>query len=125
MSRVLEGILYNPTHEWVKVEGDVAAIGITEFAAHQLGTVVFVDLPAVGTRLAQNREFGAVESVKAASDLFSPLSGTVVETNEDLVGDPEGVNRDAFGSWMIRIKIADPSELKNLLSPDQYRAVSK
>ncbi|MFA5005932.1 MAG: glycine cleavage system protein GcvH [Candidatus Izemoplasmatales bacterium] len=125
MSRVLEGILYNPTHEWVKVDGDTAVIGITEFAAHQLGTVVFVDLPAAGTRLAQNKEFGAVESVKAASDLISPLSGTVVEVNEDLVGDPEGVNRDAFESWMIRIKIADPAELKNLLSPDQYRAVSK
>ena len=125
MSKVLEGILYNPTHEWAKVEGDVASIGITDFAAHQLGTVVFVDLPAVGSKVAQNKEFGAVESVKAASDLFSPLSGTVVEVNEDLVGDPEGVNKDAFGAWMIRIKVANPAELKNLLSADQYRSVSK
>lgn len=125
MSKVLEGILYNPTHEWVKVEGDSALVGITEFAAHQLGTVVFVDLPAVGAKVAQNKEFGAVESVKAASDLFSPLSGTVLEVNEDLVGDPEGVNRDAFGSWMIRVKVANPAELKTLLTPEQYRAVSK
>jgi len=125
MSKVLEDILYNPTHEWVKVEGDSALVGITEFAAHQLGTVVFVDLPAVGAKVAQNKEFGAVESVKAASDLFSPLSGTVLEVNEDLVGDPEGVNRDAFGSWMIRVKVANPAELKTLLTPEQYRAVSK
>jgi len=125
MNKVLDGILYNPTHEWAKIQGDVATFGITAFAASQLGTVVFVDLPAVGAKVVQNKEFGAVESVKAASDLIAPLSGSVLEVNDDLVGDPEAINKDAFGAWMIRVKIANPAELKNLLSPDQYRAVSK
>ncbi|MDP3130081.1 MAG: glycine cleavage system protein H, partial [Bacillota bacterium] len=93
--------------------------------ASQLGTVVFVDLPAVGAKLVQNKEFGAVESVKAASDLIAPLSGTVVEVNDDLVGDPEAINKDAFSAWMIKVKMTAPAELNALLTPDQYRAVSK
>ncbi len=125
MNKVLDGILYNPTHEWAQIQGDVATFGITAFAASQLGTVVFVDLPALGAKVVQNKEFGAVESVKAASDLFAPLSGLVVAVNDDLVGDPEAINKDAFGAWMIKVRIAAPAELKNLLSPDQYRAVSK
>ena len=125
MNKVLDGILYNPTHEWAQIQGDVATFGITAFAASQLGTVVFVDLPALGAKVVQNKEFGAVESVKAASDLFAPLTGLVVAVNDDLVGDPEAINKDAFGAWMIKVKIANPAELKNLLSPDQYRAVSK
>jgi len=125
MNKVLEGILYAPTHEWTRIEGDAAVFGITEFAASQLGTIVFVDLPAVGAKLVQGKEFGAVESVKAASDLFAPLSGTVIAVNEDLVGDPEGINKDAFGAWMIRVKLANPAEQKTLLSAAQYRTVSK
>ncbi|MCK7486319.1 MAG: glycine cleavage system protein GcvH [Bacillus subtilis] len=108
MNKVLDGILYNPTHEWAKIDGVVAVIGITAFAASQLGTVVFVDLPAVGAKVVQNKEFGAVESVKAASDLISPLSGTVVEVNDDLVGDPEGINKDAFSAWMIKVEDCRP-----------------
>ena len=102
-----------------KASGDVelsdAVFGITEFAASQLGTVVFVDLPVLGTKLAAGTEFGAVESVKAASDLFAPLSGVVTAVNEDLIGDPEGVNRDAFGAWMIRVKLQSPAEAAKLL----------
>jgi glycine cleavage system H protein len=125
MNKVLEGLLYAPTHEWARVEGDVATFGISDFAAAQLGTIVFVDLPAIGTMVIQGKEYGAVESVKAASDIFAPLSGTVVAVNEDLVGDPEGINRDAYGAWMIRVKLIAPDEQKSLLSADQYRSVSK
>ncbi len=125
MNKVLEGYLYAPTHEWAKVEGTTATFGITEFAQSQLGTVVFVDLPERGTKLIQGQEFGAVESVKAASDLISPLSGTVLAVNEELVGDPEGINRDAFASWLVKVDLSKPSEAAHLLSAEQYRLISK
>jgi len=122
MSKVLEGLLYAESHEWVKkVSDDEVLIGITDFAAEQLGSVVFVDLPEAGDEIVAGEEFGAVESVKAASDLIAPVSGEVLDMNEDLVGEPELVNEDAFGAWFLKVKLTNPEELDNLLTPEQYK----
>jgi len=125
MSKVMEGFFYAESHEWAKQEGKFALIGITDFAQHQLGAVVFVDLPEVGAKVVRNKEFGAVESVKAASDLISPVSGKVVAVNEDLVGEPEAINRDAFASWMIKVELSDTGEFAKLLNANQYKEISK
>ena len=112
---------YTKDHEWVRVDGDQATVGVTDFAAHQLGDVVFVDLPAVGRAVDQFATFGVVESVKAVSDLFAPLGGQVVETNPKLADHPELVNSDPFGEgWMIRLRVADPGQLGELLDPAAY-----
>jgi glycine cleavage system H protein len=124
MSKVLSDLFYAKSHEWVKVEGNIAYVGITDFAQHQLGSVVFVDLPEVGATLKQNKEFGAVESVKAASDLMSPVSGKVVAQNTTVIGDPEQVNLDPYGAWLIQIDMADRSELNNLLNAVEYEKIS-
>lgn len=123
MSKVIEGLHYSDSHEWVKVEGDYAYIGITDFAQHQLGNVVYVDLPEVDDELAEGDEFGAVESVKAASDLLSPISGVVVEVNQKLSDTPELINQDAFGNWMIKVKLSDPAELNKLMDSKAYEAI--
>jgi glycine cleavage system H protein len=112
---------YTKDHEWVKVDGDVATIGVTDFAANQLGDVVFVDLPAAGKSVEQFATFGVVESVKAVSDLYAPVSGEVVEVNADLGGKPELVNSDPFGDgWMIKVKVADQSQVDGLLDASAY-----
>jgi len=112
---------YSTDHEWVKVDGDVATIGVTDFAANQLGDVVFVDLPAAGKSVEQFATFGVVESVKAVSDLYAPVSGEVVEVNGDLGGQPELVNSDPFGGgWMIRVRVADAAQLEGLLDAAAY-----
>lgn len=122
MSKILEGLLYSEDHEWVKVlENDVVLIGITDFAQSELGDIVFIDLPEVGDELVQGDEFGAVESVKAASDLVSPLSGEILEVNENLVDEPEKVNEDPYGTWFLKVKMSDPSELDNLLDNLAYK----
>jgi glycine cleavage system H protein len=122
MSKVIEELMYQESHEWVKkLNEEEVLIGITEFAAKELGSVVFVDLPEVGDQLEAGTEFGAVESVKAASDLMAPVSGEVIEMNEDLVGEPELVNEDAFNAWFIKVKISNPEELKKLLTAEQYK----
>lgn len=118
--KVLKGLLYSKDHEWVKVDGDKAYIGITDFAQHALGSIVYVELPEVDTELSAEDTFGAVESVKAASDLFIPLDGKVVEVNEVIVDNPELVNEDAFQNWMIVLEICDKSQLEDLLSAEQY-----
>lgn len=123
MSAIIENILYTDSHEWVKVEGEYAYIGITDFAQHQLGNIVYVDLPEVGDQLKQGEEFGAVESVKAASDLFSPVSGEVVEVNDTLSNEPEALNKNAFDSWMLKIKLSDTTELSGLLDAKAYAAI--
>jgi len=126
MSIVIEGLLYSESHEWVKVlEGNIVLVGITDFAQASLGSVVFVDLPEAGNRLAKDSEFGAVESVKAASDLISPITGEIIETNEDLIGEPELVNQDPYASWMIKVQLDDPSELDSLMNSIEYQEIIK
>ncbi len=116
---------YTKDHEWVRIEGDTATIGITQFATEQLGDVVYVELPAVGSSLQQGAAFGVVESVKAVSDLFAPLSGEVVASNDALSGQPELVNQDPFGSgWMIRVRLTDGGEPDALLDAAAYDALS-
>lgn len=112
---------YTKDHEWVRVEGDEATVGITEYAAGQLGDIVFIELPEAGRKLDQFATFGVVESVKAVSDLFAPVSGEVVAGNEALAGSPELVNSDPYGDgWMIRLKVADATELDGLLDAGAY-----
>ena len=112
---------YTKDHEWVRVEGDAATIGVTAYAADQLGDIVFVELPEPGRTLAQFAAFGVVESVKAVSDLFAPVSGEVTEANADLAANPELVNSDPYGGgWMVRIRLADVAQLDDLLDHDAY-----
>lgn len=123
MSKVIEGLLYTDSHEWVKIEGEYAYIGITDFAQHQLGNIVYVDIPEVGDEIKQGDEFGAVESVKAASDLLSPVSGEIVEVNEKLTDEPELINKNAFDSWMLKVKLSDADELKKLMDSKAYAEI--
>ena len=123
MSTLLDGLYYSESHEWLKVEGEFGYIGITDYAQHQLGNVVYVDLPEVDDELNQGEEFGAVESVKAASDLLSPISGIVVEINDKLEDEPQLMNEDAFGNWICKVKINDKSELDSLMNAEAYKAI--
>ncbi|MEE0235464.1 MAG: glycine cleavage system protein GcvH [Bacteroidales bacterium] len=123
MSKTLEGLYYSESHEWVKVEGNVAIIGITDFAQHAMGDLSYVDMPEVDDELEKGEEFGAVESVKAASDLYSPVSGTVIEINEELEDAPELLNQDAFANWIVKVEMSDPSELETLMDAAAYEAM--
>ena len=125
MAKVLEGLYYSESHEYVKVEGEYGYIGISDYAQNALGNVVYVDMPEVDDEVEAGEEFGAVESVKAASDLFSPVSGTVVEVNEALEDEPELINKDAFANWIIKVELADKSELDNLMDAKAYEAICK
>ena len=125
MAKVLEGLYYSESHEYVKVEGEYGYIGITDYAQHELGNVVYVDMPEVDDEATAGEEFGAVESVKAASDLNSPVSGTVAEVNEELEDQPEKINEDAFANWIIKVKLADKSELDNLMDAKAYEEFNK
>ncbi|MYA97278.1 MAG: glycine cleavage system protein GcvH [Nitrospinae bacterium] len=117
------GLKYSREHEWVRVEGNIAVIGITDFAQSELGDVVYVELPEVGTEVEANNTFGVVESVKAVSDLFAPVSGVVLEANTTLEDQPELVNSEPYeDGWMIRVEMKDESELNDLLEADSYRA---
>ena len=120
MAKTVEGLLYSESHEWVKVDGNVAVIGITDFAQHAMGDLSYVDMPEVDDEIEAGEEFGAVESVKAASDLYSPVSGTVVEINEELEDAPELLNQDAFANWIIKVEMSDPSELEKLMDAAAY-----
>ena len=120
MAKTIEGLLYSESHEWVKVDGNVAVIGITDFAQHAMGDLSYVDMPEVDDEIEAGEEFGAVESVKAASDLYSPVSGTVVEINEELEDTPELLNQDAFANWIIKVEMSDPSELEKLMDVAAY-----
>lgn len=125
MATVMEGLYYAESHEYVKVEGEFGYVGITDYAQHELGNVVYVDMPEVDEEVTAGEEFGAVESVKAASDLLSPVSGTVVEVNEELEDQPEKINEDAFGNWIIKVKLSDTSELDNLMDAKAYAEMTK
>ncbi len=121
--QVPENFKYTEEHEWVSVEDNIATVGITDYAQGELGDVVFVELPQVNSTLTQMDAFGTIEAVKAVSDLFAPVSGTVIEINEFLVDSPETVNRDPYGEgWMVKIQMSDPTELNNLLSAEDYKS---
>ena len=122
MSKILEGLKYSESHEWVKVEGDVAVIGVSDFAQKEMGDITYVDMPEVDDEVSAGEEFGALESVKASSELFSPVSGTVCAVNEELEDAPEKVNEDAYCSWIIKVKMSDPSELDALMDAAAYKA---
>ena len=125
MAKVIEGLYYSESHEYVRVEGDFGFIGITDYAQHELGNVVYVDMPEVDDEVEAGAEFGAVESVKAASDLNAPVSGTVVEVNEALEDEPELLNQDAFANWIIKVELTDKAELDNLMSAEEYEEFCK
>ena len=120
MAKFIEGLFYSESHEYVKVEGDFAYVGITDYAQHALGNVVYVDMPEVDDEVEADEDFGAVESVKAASDLISPISGTVVEVNEALEDKPELLNEDAFENWIMKVQMSDKSELDALMDAAAY-----
>ncbi|MBP5257200.1 MAG: glycine cleavage system protein GcvH [Prevotella sp.] len=122
MAKVIEGLFYSESHEYVRVEGNFGFIGITDYAQNALGNVVYVDMPDVDDEVTAGEEFGAVESVKAASDLISPVSGTVVEVNEALDDQPELINQDAFANWIIKVEMNDKSDLDNLMDAKAYTA---
>lgn len=123
MAKVIEGLYYSESHEYVRIEGEYGFVGITDYAQDQLGNVVYVDMPEVDDEVTAGEEFGAVESVKAASDLISPVSGTVVAINEELEDAPELVNKDAFANWIMKVKLSDPAELENLLNAADYEKI--
>lgn len=122
MAKVIEGLYYSESHEYVRVEGEFGYVGITDYAQNALGNIVYVDMPEVDDDVEAGEEFGAVESVKAASDLNSPVSGTVVEVNEALEDAPEMVNQDAFENWIIKVELSDKTELDNLMDAEAYKA---
>ena len=122
MAKILEGLYYSESHEYVRVDGDFGYIGITDYAQHALGNVVYVDVPDVDDEVSAGEEFGAVESVKAASDLISPVTGAVIEVNEALEEQPELINIDAYENWIIKVEISDKGELNNLMDAKAYAA---
>jgi glycine cleavage system H protein len=119
-----QNLKYTKDHEWVRVEGDVAAIGITDFAQHELGDIVYVEIETIGETLSQEEVFGSVEAVKTVSDLFMPVSGEILELNEELESNPELVNTDPYeGGWMVKVKLTNAAELDTLLSADDYQSL--
>lgn len=122
MSKVIKGLLYSESHEWVKVEGDVATIGVSDFAQSEMGDITYVDIPEEGDELSQGEDFGALESVKASSELYSPVSGKVVEVNAALEDDPALVNEDPYSNWIIKVELSDKAELESLMDAEAYEA---
>ena len=125
MSKIIEGLFYAESHEYVKIEGEFGYVGITDYAQHELGNVVYVDMPEVDDEVTAGEDFGAVESVKAASDLISPVSGTVVEVNEALEDSSELINEDAYANWIIKVELSDKGELDNLMDATAYAAFTE
>ena len=123
MSKIVEGLKYSESHEWVKVEGNIAVIGVTDFAQKEMGDITYVDVPDVDDSFEAGEDFGALESVKASSDLYCPVSGKVVEVNEELEDAPEKVNEDAFAAWIIKVEMSDASELDALMDAAAYKAM--
>lgn len=125
MSKILEGLKYSKTHEWVKLEGDIAIVGITDYAQASLGEIVYAESYDLDEQVTQGEECGAVESVKAASDLNAPMSGKVVEINDDVISNPEKINSDPYENWILKIKVDDVNEMDNLLSSVEYEKEAK
>lgn len=117
---IKKDLFYSQDHEWIKVEGDIASIGITDYAQHSLGSIVYVEMPEVDEEFEAGDTFGVIESVKAASDSFMPISGTIVEVNEDLEDEPEGINETPYEKWILKVKLSDTSELENLMDDKAY-----
>jgi glycine cleavage system H protein len=122
MAKVMEGLYYSESHEYVRVEGNIGFIGISDYAQHALGNVVYVDMPEVDDEVSAGEEFGAVESVKAASDLIAPVTGVVIEINEALEDQPELINNDAYENWIIKVEMSDKAELDDLMDAKAYAA---
>lgn len=125
MSKILEELLYSESHEWVKVDGNIAIIGVSDFAQEEMGDITYVDAPSEGDSVAKGEDFGALESVKASSELYAPVSGEVVAVNEELEDKPELINEDPYSAWIIKVKMSDASELDSLLSAAAYAEVAK
>ncbi len=125
MSKIIDGLFYAESHEYVKIEGEFGYVGITDYAQHELGNVVYVDMPEVDDEVEAGEDFGAVESVKAASDLISPVSGTVVEINDALNDSPELINQDPYENWIIKVQLSDASETENLMDAAAYKEFIK
>ena len=125
MSKVLSGLLYSESHEWVKVDGNVAIIGVSDFAQSEMGDITYVDMPDEDDEVEKGEDFGALESVKASSELYSPVSGKVIARNGNLESSPELINEDAYAAWIIKVEMSDPSELETLLDPAAYEEVAK
>lgn len=125
MFKVLENLKYAKTHEWVSVEDGIGTVGITDFAQHSLGNIVYVESYEVGEEVTQGGECGAVESVKAASDIMAPISGEILEVNEEVLDNPELLNADPYANWILKIKLSDESELDNLLDAKEYEKEQK
>lgn len=122
MSKILDGLKYSESHEWVKVEGNIAVVGVSDFAQKEMGDITYVDMPDVDDEVTAGEEFGALESVKASSELISPVSGKVVEVNGELEDAPEKVNEDAYAAWIIKVEMSDTSELDALMDAAGYKA---
>ena len=125
MSKVIEGLLYSESHEWVKVEDGIAVIGVSDYAQSEMGDITYVDLPSEGDEVVAGEEFGALESVKASSELYSPVSGVVEEVNSELEAAPEKVNEDPYGAWIIKVRISDASELDALMDCAAYSKITE
>ena len=121
MSKILSELKYSESHEWVRVEGNVAYIGVTDFAQKEMGDITYVDMPEEGDDVLAGEEFGALESVKASSELISPVSGTVLQVNPALFDNPEKVNEDAYGAWIIKVALSTPSQVDSLMSAAAYK----
>ena len=125
MSKIIEGLLYSESHEWVKVDGNVAIIGVSDFAQSEMGDITYVDMPDVDDTVEKAESFGALESVKASSELYSPVSGKVVARNEELEDKPELINEDAYAAWIIKVEMDDTAELEGLLNAAAYSEIAK
>lgn len=121
--KIIEGLKYSNDHEWVKTEGNIAYIGITDYAQHSLGDIVYVELPEIGAKISKDSAFGVIESVKAASDVLLPVSGTIINVNEEISDEPALLNKDAFENWMVQVEMDNPEELEQLMSASEYKEI--
>lgn len=125
MSKIVEGLLYSESHEWVKIDGNVAIIGVSDFAQSEMGDITYVDMPDEDDEVTKGEDFGALESVKASSELYSPVSGRVVACNEELDSKPELINEDPYGAWIIKVEMSDTAELNDLLNAAAYANIAE
>ena len=125
MAKVLDTLRYSESHEWVKIDGDIATVGVSDYAQSEMGDITYVDMPDTDEEIAAGEEFGALESVKSSSDLYSPVSGTIVETNSEVEDSPELINEDAYKNWIIKVRMSNPSEVDGLLDAAAYAKLTE